>query len=121
MPDPEDARAIEDAVVARVRECASADDFAERARTADRDGVLARENLRVMQDLGVTGMVIDPVFGPSGASLGAAVRVMEELAYRDASTALAINMHWAGARGLAQMPSFPVVTRRARRSRGTRR
>ncbi|GAA4885714.1 acyl-CoA dehydrogenase family protein [Pseudonocardia benzenivorans] len=104
---PAELRALEDAIVERVRECAAADDFAERARVADRDGALAVENLRLMQEIGVTGMPIDPALGSSGASLSAAVRVMEELAYRDASTALAINMHWGGARGLAQMPSFP--------------
>ena len=100
-------RAFEDALVERVRETVSTEDFIERARIADRDGALSRENLRLMQELGVTGMPIDTAFGPSGASLSAAARVMEELSYRDAATALAINMHWGGARGLAQMPSFP--------------
>ncbi len=106
-PTVAEVRALEDAIVQRVRECVSTDEFIERALVADRDGELARENVSALQEIGVTGMVIDPVFGPGGASIRAAARVMEELSYRDASTAVAVNMHWGGARGLAQMPSFP--------------
>src|SRR5690606_14596628 len=46
-------------------------------------------------------------FGPDGPPLELSIAVMELLGRHDASTAVAVNMNWAGVRTLRQLPSFP--------------
>ncbi|WP_432825581.1 acyl-CoA dehydrogenase family protein [Dactylosporangium sp. CA-092794] len=103
----DDRGALEDALVDRVREIVGAPDYLQRAVDADRAGQLSIDNVRALQEAGITGLVVDPRFGPNGARLELVVRVMEALAYRDASTSVALNMHWLGGRTLARLPSFP--------------
>ncbi|WP_236792277.1 acyl-CoA dehydrogenase family protein [Amycolatopsis sp. GM8] len=96
-----------DVFVARLRERVDQPDYIKRTAEADRLGQLSIENVRTLQELGVTGMVVDPAHGETGPGLDLIVRVTETLGYRDPSTAVALNMHWGGARSLGQMPSFP--------------
>lgn len=103
---PTEKLARENELVEALEQTVSSPEFVERARAADLEGRLSLANMEALQQLGVTGMVLNKHFGPDGASVEAAVRVMETLSYYDGSTAVAVNMGWGGARGLAQMPSF---------------
>lgn len=96
-----------DTFVRQLRKRVDQPDYIERTAEADRLGQLSVENVRALQELGVTGMVVDPAHGEGGPGLDLIVRVTETLGYRDASTAVAMNMHWAGARALERLPAFP--------------
>ena len=100
-------QAEEQQLLERVVECVGSDDFIARTAEADRTGKLSIENVRALQDLKVTGAVIDPALGEGGASVELAVRIIEALSYQDPSTAVALNMHWLGARAISRLPSFP--------------
>lgn len=95
------------AFVQQLRERVDQPDYIERTAEADRLGRLSVDNVRALQELGVTSMVIDSAHGPEGADLDLVVQTTETLGYRDASTAVALNMHWGAARTLERMPSFP--------------
>ncbi|MCK9521107.1 MAG: acyl-CoA dehydrogenase family protein, partial [Dehalococcoidia bacterium] len=62
--------------------------FAERAAEFDREGTFPRENLEELQALRVPSMVMGKQFGGLGISVEAQMRIMEEIAYGDASTAV---------------------------------
>ena len=85
-------QAAEQELLERVRELVDSEDYIARTAEADRTGKIAFENVRALQKLGVTGMVINPDFGEGGASVEAAVRIIEAVSYRDASTGVALNM-----------------------------
>ena len=93
-------------LIAAVREVARGP-FAERAGEVDREGKFSHENVKELQRLGLPGMALPKDIGGLGISPTAQVRVMEEIAYGDASTAVALNMHAIVAGLLATMPPFP--------------
>lgn len=82
-------------------------DYAARVVQADREGRMAVENVRELQDAGITGLPVAPQFGSEGPTVALQVNVMELLGRHDASTAVALNMHYVGARTLSRLPSFP--------------
>ncbi|OAI42261.1 hypothetical protein AYO38_11565 [bacterium SCGC AG-212-C10] len=93
-------------LIARVREL-SRDKFVERAAGYDREGAFARENVDDLKALGVTAMVLPKESGGLAISPEAQVRIIEEVAYGDGSTAVALNMHLLAADLLNFLPPFP--------------
>lgn len=81
-------------------------EFTARAAEADREGRYPAENFADLQRLGVPRMAIPREFGGLGISAEGQMHVMEEIAYGDASTAVALNMHVLVADFLAQFPPF---------------
>ena len=67
--------------------------FRDRAEAADLEGKLPIENFNELASLGVSGLVIPESFGGLEADGHTYIRVIEEIAYGDASTAVALNMH----------------------------
>lgn len=82
-------------------------EYAARVARADREGRMAVENVHDLQAAGITGLPVAPDFGASGPTVALQVGVMELLGRYDASTAVALNMHYVGARTLSRLPSFP--------------
>ncbi len=81
--------------------------FTERAAEHDRAGTFPAENMAELRALGVPGMITAAGYGGGGMGAEALVRVMEEIAYADASTAVALNMHLLIAHFLTVIPVFP--------------
>jgi alkylation response protein AidB-like acyl-CoA dehydrogenase len=92
-------------LIARVRQLARGP-WTERAARYDRDGSFPRENLDDLQALKIPQMALSRELGGLGISAGGQMRVMEEIAYGDASTAVALNMHVLVAGFLESMPPF---------------
>ena len=88
--------------------------FAERAAGYDRERRFPRENVDELVALGVHALILPKSSGGLGMGAEALVRVMEEIAWADGSTAVALNMHLLIAHFLRFLP-FPA--RRARCSR----
>jgi alkylation response protein AidB-like acyl-CoA dehydrogenase len=105
-PGGPSANGAADGVLDRLKVAAADPQFKTRAAEADRTGRLSMENVRLLQDIGLTGAVIEPQWGGAGAGLSTAVQAMETVAYSDASTAVAVNMHWIAARVVASLPPF---------------
>ncbi len=93
-------------LIASVRELARGG-FAERAGRVDRDGSFPTQNVAEIKALGIPGMALPKDLGGLGISVEAQVRIMEEVAYGDGSTAVALNMHVLIADFLASLPPFP--------------
>ncbi len=93
-------------LIAKVREL-SRTKFAERAAAIDREGRYPVENFAELQALGIPGIALPRAFGGMGISAEAQMRVMEEIAYGDGSTAVALNMHCLVADFLTYFPPFP--------------
>jgi alkylation response protein AidB-like acyl-CoA dehydrogenase len=81
-------------------------EFADNVVAADRDGHMALDNVAALRRIGITALPADPAFGEGGAPVSLLVDVMEVLGRFDASTAVAMNMHWSGVRALSRMPTF---------------
>ncbi|MEU9888926.1 acyl-CoA dehydrogenase family protein [Sphaerisporangium sp. NPDC051011] len=96
-----------DDLMARLRAVVEAPEYAARVVASDREGCMAIDNVRELQRIGVTGLPLSDEFGDGGPPVALLIDVMELLGRHDASTAVALNMHWVGARTLAKMPSFP--------------
>jgi alkylation response protein AidB-like acyl-CoA dehydrogenase len=96
----------ESELVAAVRSLAR-EKFAARAAGYDREGAFAHENVAELKALGVPGHALPVEHGGLGMSVETTVRIMEEVAYADGSTAVALNMHVLIADALANMPPFP--------------
>jgi alkylation response protein AidB-like acyl-CoA dehydrogenase len=96
----------ETALIAAVRELARGP-FTQRAPQYDREGAFTRENIDELRALGLAGMSLPQEVGGLGLSPEAQMRVMEEIAYGDASTAVALNMHRIAADLTALLPPFP--------------
>ena len=83
----------------------------ERAADADRDGALSQDTFNDLRELGIPGLLAGEAFGgrfgPDGAAGATYLRVIEELAYGDASAAVAVNMHLLVAGVLGLLPPFP--------------
>jgi alkylation response protein AidB-like acyl-CoA dehydrogenase len=80
--------------------------FAERAAGYDRDRRFPRENVDELVSLGVHALILPRSMGGLGMGAEAMVRVMEEIAWADGSTAVALNMHLLIAHFLRFLP-FP--------------
>ena len=93
-------------LVAQVRDL-SRTKFAERSAEVDRDGRFPRENVNELLALKVPAMALPKEIGGLGIGVKAQMRIMEEVAYGDGSTAVALNMHAIVAGFLASMPPFP--------------
>ena len=98
-------------LVARVRELARGS-FAERAAAHDREGSFPFENIEALRGLGLAGMSLSKETGGLGLSAEAQMRVMEEIAYGDASTAIALNMHRIATDLVAQIPALVPFPRK---------
>ncbi|MFI5316946.1 MAG: acyl-CoA dehydrogenase family protein [Myxococcota bacterium] len=81
--------------------------FAERAAQADRERRFPRENMDELVALGVHALILPQDIGGLGMGAEALVRVMEAIAWADASTAVALNMHVLIAHFLRFIPMFP--------------
>lgn len=93
-------------LIAAVRDLARGS-FADRAGAIDREGKFPRQNLDELKALGIPGMALPKENGGLGISAEAQMRVMEEIAYGDASTAVALNMHVLIADFIRYFPPFP--------------
>lgn len=90
-----------------LRERVHSPEFGARVVEADREGRMALHNVDELRVLGVTAMPLDTSLGPEGPTVRLMMDVMETLGAVDPSTAVALNMHWVGARTLERLPSFP--------------
>ncbi len=70
-----------------------ADDFQTRVTQHDRDNSFPHENVKAMQESGYTHLSAPAEFGGGGASVVELSLAQERLAYGDAPTAVAVNMH----------------------------
>jgi alkylation response protein AidB-like acyl-CoA dehydrogenase len=93
-------------LIEQVRELARGP-FRDRAADADRDGELAIENFNELSELGIPGLLIPEAFGGLEADGETYIRLIEEIAYGDASTAVALNMHLLVTGIAAALPPFP--------------
>ena len=93
-------------LIQQVRELARGP-FRERAGDADRDGRLCVDNYNELAELGIAGLLISEAFGGLEADGNTYVRVIEEIAYGDASTAVALNMHLLVVALASALPPFP--------------
>lgn len=96
----------ENDLIAQVREL-SRTKFAERAAEVDREGKFPRQNVDELLALKVPAMALKKDIGGLGISVRGQMRIMEEVAYGDGSTAVALNMHAIVAGFLESMPPFP--------------
>src|SRR4051794_5937554 len=81
--------------------------FAGRAAATDREGAFPHENMAELRALRVPAMGLPKTFGGLGIGPEAQTRIIEEIAYADASTAVALNMHLLAADFLVFLPPFP--------------
>lgn len=81
--------------------------FRERAEAADREGALPIENFEELASLGVSGLLIPESFGGLEADGKTYIRLIEEIAYGDASTAVALNMHLLVTSIASALPPYP--------------
>ena len=93
-------------LIEQVREL-SRGPFRERAADADRDGQLAIDNFNELAELGIPGLLISQAFGGLDADGETFIRLIEEIAYGDASTAVALNMHLLVTSIASALPPFP--------------
>ncbi|MDE2891523.1 MAG: acyl-CoA/acyl-ACP dehydrogenase [Chloroflexota bacterium] len=93
-------------LIEQVREL-SRGPFRERAADADRDGQLAIDNFNELANLGIPGLLISEAFGGLDADGETFIRLIEEIAYGDASTAVALNMHLLVTSIASALPPFP--------------
>ncbi len=90
----------------RVREIARGP-LRETAAEADAVGELHRDNFDLLAELGIPGLLVPESFGGLQADGGTHIRVIEELAYGDPSTAVVVNMHLLVTSIVAALPPFP--------------
>ena len=93
-------------LIQQVRELARGP-FRERAADADRDGQLCIDNYHELAQLGIPGLLISEAFGGLEADGTTYMQVIEEIAYGDASTAVALNMHMLVTALAGSLPPFP--------------
>ena len=79
----------------------------ERAAEADSSGELCQQNFDDLAALAIPGLLISESFGGLEADGETYIRVIEELAYGDASTAVALNMHLLVTAISGALPPFP--------------
>ncbi len=81
--------------------------FRERAEAADLDGQLARENFDELAQLGVAGLLVPEALGGFEANGETYIRLIESIAWGDASTAVALNMHLLVTSIVSALPPYP--------------
>ena len=96
----------EQELIQTVREL-SRSKFAACATEVDREGRFPAENVEALKKLGVTSMALPKEFGGLEVSGETQTRIMEEVAYGDGSTAVALNMHIIVSSFLVSFPPFP--------------
>lgn len=82
--------------------------FAERAALHDREGSFPFENFAELHEAGFLALTVPRRHGGHEASLSTFLRVQEELAAGDGSTALALNMHLVRFGGERESPTYPA-------------
>ena len=82
------------------------DKFAERAAKHDLEGSFPHENIAELRELGIPGMALPRGMGGLDIGAEAHIRIVEEIAYGDPSTAVALNMHLLVADLLKNVPIF---------------
>lgn len=97
----------QDPLLAELGELLASEEYAAGVVEADRAGRMALDNVAALRALGVVGLPASERHGPDGPPLALSIAVMELLGRHDASSAVAVNMNWAGVRTLRQLPSFP--------------
>ncbi|MBI2766850.1 MAG: acyl-CoA/acyl-ACP dehydrogenase [Chloroflexi bacterium] len=93
-------------LIAAVRELARGK-FAARAREHDLEGTFVAENIGELRALRIPAMGLGADLGGLGVTPETHIRVVEEVAYGDGSTAVALNMHLFAAEALLGLPPFP--------------
>jgi len=93
-------------LIEQVRELARGP-FRERAEAADLDGALPIENFTELAELGIAGLIIPQTFGGLEADGETYLRIIEEIAYGDPSTAVALNMHLLVMSIASALPPYP--------------
>lgn len=93
-------------LIEQVRELARGP-FTERAAEADASGTLCRDNYAELSELGIPGLLLPEAFGGLEADGATFLKVIEEIAYGDASTAVVVNMHILIAGFANTLPPFP--------------
>ncbi|HEX6032016.1 MAG TPA: acyl-CoA dehydrogenase family protein, partial [Tepidiformaceae bacterium] len=91
--------------IARAR--ALAVTFSERSPLHDREGTFPYENFDDLREAGFLALTVPRAMGGSEASLTTFLRVQEELARGDGSTALALNMHLIRFGQERESPTYP--------------
>lgn len=91
--------------VARARELAAR--FADRAERHDREASFPFENFADLREAGLLALTVPAAQGGHEASLTTFLRVQEELARGDGSTALALNMHLIRFGQEREAPTYP--------------
>jgi len=82
--------------------------FAERAPEHDREGSFPFENFADLREAGFIALTVPHRHGGHEVSLSTFLRVQEELAAGDGSTALALNMHLVRFGGERESPTYPA-------------
>ncbi|HLO84356.1 MAG TPA: acyl-CoA dehydrogenase family protein [Nostocaceae cyanobacterium] len=73
---------------------AIAQDFATRAAQHDKDGSFPFENFTILHKAGLLNLTIPKDMGGAGLGIASICRVVESIAWGDASTALVLTMHY---------------------------
>jgi alkylation response protein AidB-like acyl-CoA dehydrogenase len=81
--------------------------FSEGAARHDLDGSFSNANMDELAKLGIPGMALPKLIGGMEIGAEAQMRVIEAIAYGDASTAVALNMHLLVADFVGMFPMFP--------------
>jgi alkylation response protein AidB-like acyl-CoA dehydrogenase len=84
-----------------------AERFGERAGAHDRDGTFALENVADLRSAGLLALTVPEEYGGLGANELELVLVLEQVAWGDASTALALGMHLSNIGQLAEGRLWP--------------
>jgi alkylation response protein AidB-like acyl-CoA dehydrogenase len=100
----------EESLVEAVRALARGN-FAERAAIHDQERSFPVENFAELRALSVPGLALPEEVGGLGMGAEAMVRVLEEIAYADGSTAVAMCMHLLISHFVGFFPPFPQQRR----------
>jgi alkylation response protein AidB-like acyl-CoA dehydrogenase len=96
----------EEKLVAAVRELARTR-FAARAAAHDRERSFPAQNFAELKELRVHALWLPTEVGGLGMGAWAGARIMEEIAWADASTAVALNMHLLISHFASFIPEYP--------------
>ena len=96
----------EDELIGAVAELARGA-FADRAAESDRTGEFSHANADDLRALGIPGLIVPAEFGGRDASIFTYIRVIEEIARGDSSTAVALNMHLLVSGLIRALPPIP--------------
>jgi alkylation response protein AidB-like acyl-CoA dehydrogenase len=80
---------------------------AERAAEHDRDASFPFENFELLREYGLLALTVPQEYGGAEAKLGAAARVVREVAYAEPATALVLTMQYGFHSGINGNPRWP--------------